>query len=76
VIRPPATIKVLTSLVGEGLDRDPPDVGLEQNQSELTSGGIAFSVKGKAPNWVRIWIRLGEKVGHFSSFLVSRMLRK
>ena len=24
VIRPPATIKVLTSLVGEGLGRDPP----------------------------------------------------
>ena len=29
VIRPPATIKVLTSLVGEGLGRDPPDFGLE-----------------------------------------------
>ena len=24
VIRPPATVKVLTSLVGEGLGRDPP----------------------------------------------------
>ena len=27
VIRPPATVKVLTSLVGEGLGRDPPDFG-------------------------------------------------
>ena len=26
VIRPPATVKVLTSLVGEGLGRDPPDL--------------------------------------------------
>ena len=30
VIRPPATIKVLTSLVEEGLRREPPDFGLEQ----------------------------------------------
>ena len=29
VIRPPATVKILTSLVGEGLARDPPDFGLE-----------------------------------------------